>query len=159
MTRLGPPHLLWLPEVPSFRSSAQEGDEPLQRGSLCQPDATGGPSVHIQTLYAFLLASAHTRLSCLWPPGLQLQFLIDSALGPYAGSLGPSPPPTLWADSRTPLLSVCPAENQIQFSLPGERPLWFLRLKYSLQNLGFERAVHKPKSRYWSTERSDGTPA
>ena len=67
---------LRLPEVPSFKSGSQKGDEPLQRGSLCQPDATWGPSVHIQTLYTFILASAHTRLSCLWPPGLQLQFLV-----------------------------------------------------------------------------------
>ena len=68
------------PTVPSFRSSAQQGGEPLQRGSLCQPDASGGPSVHIQMLYTFIFASAHTRLSCLC--GLQLQFLVDSALGP-----------------------------------------------------------------------------
>ena len=77
---------------------------------------------HPNTLHVHISLCPHKAQLSLapWPP---VTVPRDSALGPYAGSLGPSPPPTLWADSRTLLLSVCPAENQIQFSLPGERPL------------------------------------
>ena len=108
-----------------------------------------GPlSSHPNPLHAHFSLQAHSppdaQLSLVpWPPATVLCCLIPVSVcwQPWAftstflgGSLQtagfPSP--------------VCPPENLMQFPLLGERFLRLLRLEHSLQNLGFERAVHKP---------------